>query len=245
MNHRQSLKKMGGLTALLFSTLAISNPAHALTLLGNYATATNNEAPISSIGAFNGLNFQAALGFDLPSGSDYTLDNISLRLDGYNTFDNLGFGNPDFAALTIFSDPSRTSNNPIGLTTAYTSTRFIYPNSNSNSVANFIFEPTNSIPFTFLANTRYWVLIDTDEGFFRAIGNLGQANSPTGIATNPLIKFSNDNGSSYTSGEFFNTFEINATEVTPIPFEFNPAYGLGILGGVWLVRKGLKKSKNK
>jgi hypothetical protein len=84
-------------------------------------------------------------------------------------------------------------------------------------------------------------LIDSDLGSFN-IWSSNFSNTPIGIGTNPLIVDSNNNGSSYLSQIFFNTFEINATEVTPIPFEFNPAWGLGVWGGVWLVPKGLKRN---
>jgi hypothetical protein len=183
---------------------------------------------------------QRAIGFDLPNVNNYTLDNIRLRLINYNTSDPI---NPDVAALTIFADPLKTSDSPIGLPTDLSSTSFVYPNSSSNAIANFTFTPRN--PFTFLANTRYWLLIDADSGVFRVVEST-IANVPTGIATNPLVRFSNNDGTSYSSGNgFFNTFEINATAVVPVPFEFNPALGLMAIGGFWLVRKGLKKNSTK
>jgi hypothetical protein len=54
-----------------------------------------------------------------------------------------------------------------------------------------------------------------------------------------VYQISNDFGKSVT------TPTLNLTNVTPVPFEFNPALGIGILGGVWLVRKGLKKKLRK
>jgi hypothetical protein len=95
-----------------------------------------------------------------------------------------------------------------------------------------------------LANTRYWLLIDADSGVFRVFQSSG-TNAPTGIATNPLLRLSENDGTSYSGNIFFNTFEINATAVVPVPFEFNPALGLGAIGGFWLVRKGLKKKSTK
>ncbi len=46
------------------------------------------------------------------------------------------------------------------------------------------------------------------------------------------------------SGDF-TQWSFNVTEATPVPFEFSPALGLGVLGGAWLVRKALKKKSVK
>lgn len=43
----------------------------------------------------------------------------------------------------------------------------------------------------------------------------------------------------------FTQWSFNVTEATPVPFEFSPALGLGVLGGAWLVRKALKKKSVK
>jgi hypothetical protein len=45
--------------------------------------------------------------------------------------------------------------------------------------------------------------------------------------------------SGFTIGDL--VFEGTFSAVTPVPFEFNPAIGLGILVGAWLVKKGLKR----
>jgi hypothetical protein len=234
---------MGGVTALLVSTLALSSPAHAVVLFDNTSTANFNGLN-QSIGAEGTNNFQRAIGFNIPSGSNnYTLNDIQLRLTQYNTSEPI---NPDFATLTIFADPLKTSNNPNGLTTALSSNGFIYPNSNSNNVGDFSFTPLDS--FTFLANTRYWLLIDAEAGVFQALYS-DFTNTPTGIATNLSSVSSSNNGITYASNGtngFFNTLQVNATPVpAPVPFEFNPTLGLGAIGGFWLVRKGLKKKSTK
>jgi hypothetical protein len=54
-----------------------------------------------------------------------------------------------------------------------------------------------------------------------------------------------DNGGSNGSSNVFNSFQINATPVAAVPFEFNPALGLGAIGGFYLVRKRLKKNLKK
>jgi hypothetical protein len=54
-------------------------------------------------------------------------------------------------------------------------------------------------------------------------------NQPAYLAINGDNLYISDNGSG-------NILEFQL-RTTPIPFEFNPASGIGILGGVWLVRK--------
>jgi hypothetical protein len=54
-------------------------------------------------------------------------------------------------------------------------------------------------------------------------------NRPSYLAINGDNLYISDNGSG-------NILEFQL-RTTPIPFEFNPALGIGILGGVWLVRK--------
>jgi hypothetical protein len=119
---------------------------------------------------------------------------------------------------------------------------FNNPSSNSDSAGNFDFTPTST--FTFLANTRYWLLVDTNSGSYNWFCNTPNI-TPAGISgiVNNGYRFST-NGIIYSSGsKLFNSFQINATEVAAVPFEFNPALGLGVLGGAWLIRKRLKKKK--
>jgi hypothetical protein len=58
-------------------------------------------------------------------------------------------------------------------------------------------------------------------------------NQPSYLAINGNNLYISDNGSG-------NILEFQL-RTTPIPFEFNPTLGIGILGSVWLVRKRLKK----
>jgi subtilisin-like proprotein convertase family protein len=41
----------------------------------------------------------------------------------------------------------------------------------------------------------------------------------------------------------FTQFSFNVTEATPVPFEFEGTGGLMVVGGVWLLRRHLKKKK--
>jgi len=144
--------------------------------------------------------------------------------------------------LQIFADPAKTSTNPNQATLQ--PTVFANPFSSSNLSQDFVFTPASG--FTFLADTRYWLLVDATAGDFVWAGN--NPNRPiegvSGIGFNGY-QLSTNNGSSYVSESFQPNFQINATEVQAVPFEFNPALGLGAIGGFWLVQKRLKKNSKK
>ena len=229
-----NLRKMRGVTTLLASILAISNPADAINLVGNNTTTGDLGQTINSNDA------QKAVGFTLPTGSDYTLDNIVLRLRNYRT-DGTGNDN-DFPLLQIYADSAKTSTNPIGLTPQ--SVSFVRPTSNSDSSAAFTFTPTTST-FTFLADTRYWLLVDATAGSFGWGGTIPSTAPTSDIGvTDITYRFSNNNGVSYTNSTINYGFVINATAATPVPFDFDPSLGVAVLGGGWLLRKHLKKKKS-
>lgn len=79
-----NLRKMGGVTALLVSTLAFANSVEAISLIGNFSS--TNDAITGNITAGSG---QVAVGFTLPTGAPYQLNNIILRLDNYS-YSHLG-----------------------------------------------------------------------------------------------------------------------------------------------------------
>ncbi len=219
---------MGGVAALLISALVAANPADAISLIGNY----------SSTNALDGYGIsstqQKAVGFTLPTGNPYRLNSIKLQLQNYST--SAG----DVALLQIYRDSAKTSSNPNG--TTLEPVTFTNPTSSSNALGDFIFTPTST--FTFLPDTRYWLLVDfgASSGNYIWRGN-NPAIPPTGISgiTFDGYRFSGNNGSSYSSSTGFNSFEIQATE--EIPFEFEASGGLAILGGAWLLRKQLQKRK--
>ncbi|MFN9616436.1 MAG: hypothetical protein ACK55Q_14695, partial [Dolichospermum sp.] len=67
---------MGGVVASLVSILALSHPAKAITLFGNYSSTNHQGSSLMNTNARS-----RAIGFTLPVGTDYTLDSISLRLE--------------------------------------------------------------------------------------------------------------------------------------------------------------------
>jgi hypothetical protein len=127
--------------------------------------------------------------------------------------------------------------------------------SNSNAAATFQFAPTITT-FTFLANTKYWLLVDFsagdsfqwrgDNSTMPTVDNSNGGITPTGVATLAGYTSSINNGSTYTfsaglarnGNGLFNSFNIDAT---PVPFDFDPSLGLLGVGSLWLGRKYLKK----
>jgi hypothetical protein len=220
-------------TTLFVGILAISNPADAISLIGN-----------SPSGGFGGLsrtinsNFQYAVGFTLPSGSDYTLNSITLRLANYQS-------GADTPLLQIYADSAKNSTDPNSAGVALQSVLFDKPNSSSNSGSPFTFNPQST--FTFLDDTRYWLLVDVTSGNFSWSQNPSGDANPTGISgiTDIGYQGSDNNGGTYSANSTLSAFNIDVTEVaTPVPFDFDPSFGVAVLGGGWLLRKHLKKKKS-
>jgi hypothetical protein len=202
-------------------------------LIGNYSSTSDDN----TFGVNSSAGLQIATGFTLPTGSDYTLDSITLRLAAYNT--SLG----DVAQLQIYQDVNKTSTNPNGAS-LLSSLLFTNPSSSSDTTNNFTFTPTST--FTFLADTRYWLLVDAAAGDYVWRGNFPDI-TPIGISgiTSNGYQTSFSNGATYTTLSFSPSFDIQATQVaTPVPFDFDPSFGVAVLGGGWLLRKHLKKKKS-
>ena len=201
-----NFQKMGGVVASLVSILALSHPAKAVTLFGNYSSTNDGSgtaisATISTTGK--------AIGFTLPVSTDYTLDSVSLRLSNYNTTAG------DVVRLQIYRDSAKTSTSPLGTTPE--SLTFNNPSSANNAVGDFSFTPTTN--FTFLADTRYWLLMTFSSGSAVWTAN-NPSVAPTGISgmVNNGYKFTNG-GVTYNTSDRFNSFQIDAT---PVPFSLMP-----------------------
>jgi hypothetical protein len=221
------LLQIFGMTGILLSSPFAANQAGAVGLLGNYPPANDLGLPPS----INGTR-QKAIGFTLPSGTSYQLDNVVLRLGNYDT-------SIDTALLQVFSDSNLTSTNPNSA--SLQALIFNNPSSSTNAVGDFTFSPNGS--FTFLANTRYWLLVDATLGEFdwrvdTTITPFGT--SPTGIVTFNGYQGSLDNGANYGLSGTFNSFQINAT---PIPFEFSPFASRTLIGGLYFGKRFLKSQR--
>ncbi len=222
-----NLPKMGGVAAVLASTLAFSSSASAVTLIGNLPP--NNDSSISGISSVD----NTAIGFTLPTSSNYKLDDIVLRLVNYQS-------STDTPLLQIYADAAKTSINPNGATLQ--NVTFTNPTSNSNTTNNFTFTPNSA--FTFLADTRYWLRLSSSSNIFdwRA-SNPGI--TPTGIPgiTSNGTRVTFNNGGQYFNGFASPSFQINATAAgaaTAVPEPTSlPGY-VTLLGGLLAARKIVK-----
>jgi len=210
-------------TALLATTLAFSSSAEAINLIGNLPSNDLEGFPIDDGGT------QVAVGFTLPVGVGYQLDNIVLRLGNYSATEG------DVALLQIYADAAKNSSSPLEATLQ--SVFFTNPISNSAAINDFTFIPTAN--FTFAADTRYWLLVDATSDFYVWNGS-SPAVTPTGVAAFNSYQVSFDDGGSYFNDTNRYSFQVNAT---PVPFDFSPQFGIAVLGGGWLLRKKFKKSK--
>nr|WP_228021175.1 choice-of-anchor R domain-containing protein [Microcystis sp. LEGE 08355] len=112
---------------------------------------------------------------------------------------------------------------------------FTNPTPQGAGTFNYTFTLTS--PFTFTAGTKYWLYVASTSGNF--IWNASfPSQTPTGIATSSGSRFSNDSGASFNNSSIFNSFQINATEITgPVASTPEPSaiaalslFGLGLLG---------------
>jgi hypothetical protein len=209
---------------VLASTLAFSGSASAATLIGNYSNVNNAGYTISPAQS-------VVTAFTLPTGSNYNLDDIKLRLIAYNS-------SVDTPLLQIYADSTKASTNPNGA--ALQSVTFINPTSTSNAAGDFTFTPTSA--FTFLADTRYWLRLSnsTDEfGWTLPTSPI----TPTGISGITSDGYLLSVGTSYLSASNTSIFQINATAAgaaTAVPEPTSlPGY-IVLLGGLLAGRKIVK-----
>jgi hypothetical protein len=77
---KKSIPNYLGSTLLAASSLLlVAQSSEAISLIGNFSS--TNDGRNNTINATQ----QRAVGFTLPTGTDYTLNSISLRLQNYNT----------------------------------------------------------------------------------------------------------------------------------------------------------------
>jgi hypothetical protein len=155
-----------------------------------------------------------------------------LRLESYNTTAG------DLVRLQIYRDSAKTSTSPLGATLE--SLTFNNPSSTSDTAGNFNFTPTTA--FTFLEDTRYWLLMTVPSGPVGWRWNSPSV-TPTGISGMVNNGYQFDNGSgTYTASFNFNSFQIDATDATPVPFESNAApAGMVIVFGAFMLRRRLQQ----
>jgi hypothetical protein len=192
-------------------------------LIGNYPQTNDN------ISGGLALSTKVASAFTLPTGSNYNLNDIVLRLGNYQS-------STDTPLLRIYADSAKTSTDPNGATLQ--SVTFTNPTSSSNNIDT----PTSA--FTFIADTRYWLdLSIVGTGSLAWYGS-NPGITPTGISG---ITFNgtkaSQSGGSYQSNSLIGTFQINATAAgaaTAVPEPTSlPGY-ITFLGGLLAARKIVK-----
>lgn len=178
-----------------------------------------------------------AVGFTLPTGSNYNLDDIVLRLGDYQS-------STDTPLLQIYADSAKTSVNPNGATLQ--SVTFTNPTSSSDAIDNFTFTPNSA--FTFLADTLYWLRLSTSSSRGNDFVWWGTRFpiTPTGISGITFRSFLGYSEAvlgrpNYSTSSIRNTFQINATAAaTAVPEPTSlPGY-ITLLGGLLAARKIVK-----
>jgi hypothetical protein len=220
-----NLQKMGGVTALLATTLSFSAPVHAL----SFTVFTNQAAFTTAAGSLSTENFNSFTN-DASFNNGATVNLTDFSLIGFgNVFDanKIDALPSDFSTLSIDGTPfivgqaqpslgfNATFNSPI---TAFGATFNGISNSGTTQlrVGSDIVGIITSIA-------------DGSTGFYGFIAN----------GSFSTITFENAN----LNGDTFGADNFLYGTVTPVPFEFSPAVGVGVLGGLWAVKKFLKKSK--
>jgi len=192
-------------------------PSYAINLMGNLPSNDGSGNPLSSS---SGTNVKA-VSFTLPTGTDYILNNVVLRLASYEATD-------------VFKVQIR--NDTGGLNPGSTAlANFTLPGSQGSGNFNYAFNPETA--FTFQQGTKYWLHVDISSGS----GGSGDINwrasspsvAPVGVASFGAYRFSNNGGTSFGNSSTLNSFQVNATAV-PWETDALPVIGSTILFGLGL-----------
>ncbi len=204
-----------GLTSTIALMGGVSpSSVSAATLIGNLPSNDGNATLIST------TNIKA-VSFTVPSGLDYQLDDVILRLKEYNNA-----GDIPLVQIRDNSDPANPANGNVLAT-------LNNPAPNDGSSDNFTFTP--STPFTFIQNATYFLYVTATGGSYDW-NRSNPAVSPTGIATNNGYLFSSNVGTSFNSSSSLTSFQINATAQTPEPTSMIGLIAVGV--GLFATKKG-------
>jgi hypothetical protein len=206
-------------------------PSYAINLIGNLPQ--TNDAGFRTMSSSTGGSNVVAVGFTLPTGTDYALQNAVLRLNSYDSTDdfnvqirNDGGTNPGSTVLANFN----------------------LPGSQGTGIFDYTF--SSSTAFNFQQNTKYWLYVDISAGS----GGEGSiqwmrsspAITPSGIADYGGLVLSRDEGSTFSNLSTPYSFQVNATAV-PWETDTLPLVGSTVLFGfgLWAKNKlAQKKSDN-
>jgi len=194
-----------GVTSVIALNVKVA-PSYAVNLIGNLPS---NDVSSTGLSSSSGTNVKA-VSFTLPTGTDYILNNVILRLGSY--------GASDVFNVQIRNDTGDANPGPTILA------NLTLPGSQGD--ANFDYTFTPATAFTFLQNTKYWLYVDISSGSGGSGSIVWRASSPAvppaGIATYGAYRFSNNGGTSFGNSSVLNSFQINATEATLFPLSPMP-----------------------
>lgn len=170
-----------------------ATPSYASGFFGNL---TSNDTNIT----FLNTTTIKAVSFTLPTGKNYSLSSVILRLSNYEPGDtpvltirnDTGGSNPGSTVLASFTNPT-----PLG-------------------AANFNYTFNPSSAFTFQAGTKYWLNLGISAGSM-SWRHSNPSVTPTGTPTFGAYRFSNNSGSSFSNSSFLSKFQIDAVESVPEP----------------------------
>jgi hypothetical protein len=223
------LFKIGGVTASLASVLTFSTPAQSLT----FTTFTNEATFRLAAGSLSTETFNSFTA-DTPFENGVTVNLTDFSLTG---FGNRSFGrnNIDVPVLrfrTLNIDGTSIVN---GVTDAGTGFNTTFKS------------PINAFGATFNATSNAGItqlqvggdivgsiqfIPEGSVGFYGFIAN--------GSFSTIAFESNNNLGDAFGADNF-----LYSSSVTPVPFVFSPALGVGALGGLWTAKRLIKKSNKK
>lgn len=229
----RAIKNISGISTFIAGVLTLSSPVNAIALIGNFPPGDpGTDDPAKNTNIQNSSGSQKAVGFT-PKAA-YILTNIEFRVGNRAPADT--------TEVLIFSGNPSSFTSP-GLNPTAVFKDFMYSTGGGNAIVSETLTATPITPFTFVANTRYFILLDSPGNTFSWRTNTLDA-APTGFGGTTFdgYQLSTNNGTSYTPSTINNTFVVNAE---PVPYEFETAAGLVAFGGFFMLRKSLKKRFNK
>ncbi|MBD1823234.1 hypothetical protein H6F51_12170 [Cyanobacteria bacterium FACHB-DQ100] len=218
-------------------------PSQALDVYGNTLYVPINSDNGSGINTGNPTQLKA-VSFRTDN-RDWTLNSVALSLREFTSADT--------AAMQIRTnlpeDPSNPSDtdNPSD-TILYTLINPTVPGNGATN--NFVFTAPGGS--TLLANTTYWLVVTGNSfSWANTINNdLPVAQNGSGWSSSPTAtyRFQGTGSPTWSAGDGIrNSFRIDASEITPVPFAFSPIPGLivsGIIGGVKRARSKSQQAKS-
>lgn len=241
MNNPQ--RRIGTLAIGILSSIAFSAPASALTftIFTNEAAFTNAAGSLSTE-TFNSFTSDTSFRTSSVPLTDFRL--TSFGTPPLNSLNRNRIDRPTLAA------PSLNINGTTQIDGITSNDEGFGFNVNFNSPITAFgatFNGISDLPAGTPATTRLRVGADvvgsgTPTPFipFIALGSTGFYGF---IASGNFTTITFEAASTNAANDIFGADNFLYTSITPVPFEFSPAVGVGVLGGFWAVKKVLQKSK--